>query len=45
MIREAISKAIETKEGQVVIVTSEGVNEEGVSVSKFKYEWSLKVKS
>ncbi|CAL2084463.1 DUF4442 domain-containing protein [Tenacibaculum sp. 190524A02b] len=45
LIREAISKAIETKEGQVVIVTSEGINEEGVSVSKFKYEWSLKVKS
>lgn len=45
LIREAIKKSIETGEGQTVIVTSEGINEEGVSVSKFKYEWSLKVKS
>ena len=44
-IKEAIKNAIETKEGQIVVVTSEGFNEEGVSVSKFEYEWSLKVKS
>ena len=45
LIREAIKKSIETGEGQTVIVTSEGINQEGVSVSQFKYEWSLKVKS
>ncbi|RLK00194.1 uncharacterized protein DUF4442 [Tenacibaculum discolor] len=44
LIRETIQKAIETGEGQTVIVTSEGFNEEGISVSKFEYEWSLKVK-
>lgn len=44
LIKEAIKKAIETGVGQTVIVTSEGVNEEGISVSKFKYEWSLKAK-
>ncbi|WP_408025498.1 DUF4442 domain-containing protein [Tenacibaculum sediminilitoris] len=45
LIRETIQKAIEKGEGQTVIVTSEGFNEEGVSVSKFEYEWSLKVKN
>ncbi len=45
IIKEAIRKAIETGEGQVVRVVSEGINEEGISVSKFSYEWSLKVKS
>ncbi|NVK09062.1 DUF4442 domain-containing protein [Tenacibaculum sp.] len=44
LIRETIQKAIDTREGQTVIVTSEGFNEEGISVSKFEYEWSLKVK-
>lgn len=45
LIREAIDKAIKTGEGQTVTVTSEGFNNDGVSVSKFQYEWSLKVKS
>ncbi len=44
LIRETIQKAIDTKEGQRVTVTSEGFDEEGASVSKFEYEWSLKVK-
>ncbi len=43
-IKEAIQKSVETGEGQTVLVTSEGINEEGVSVSKFEFEWSLKVK-
>jgi hypothetical protein len=45
LIRAAIQKSIETVEGQVVLMTSEGFNEEGVSVSKFEYEWSIKVKN
>jgi hypothetical protein len=44
LIRETIAKAIETGEGQTVILTSEGINEDGISVSQFQYEWSLKVK-
>ncbi|MCH3883047.1 MULTISPECIES: DUF4442 domain-containing protein [Tenacibaculum] len=44
-IQKAIQKSTETGEGQTVLVTSEGINEEGVSVSKFQYEWSLKVKN
>lgn len=44
-IKEAIQKSVDTGEGQTVIVTSEGINKEGVSVSKFEFEWSLKVKN
>lgn len=44
-IKEAIQRSVETGEGQTVLVTSEGINEEGISVSKFEFEWSLKVKS
>ncbi|WP_408032211.1 DUF4442 domain-containing protein [Tenacibaculum xiamenense] len=45
LIKEVIKRAVETGDGQTVLVTSEGINEEGVSVSKFEFEWSLKVKS
>ncbi|MDO6675886.1 DUF4442 domain-containing protein [Tenacibaculum sp. 1_MG-2023] len=45
LIRATIQKAIETGEGQTITVTSEGFNEEGISVSKFEYEWSLKAKN
>ncbi len=43
-INLAIKKAIDTKEGQVIVLNSKGINEQGVVVSEFKYEWSLKVK-
>lgn len=43
-IAKAIQKSVETGEGQTVLVTSEGINENGISVSKFQFEWSLKVK-
>jgi len=43
-IREAIDESIKTGEGQVVILTSEGKNEDGVVVSKFQFHWSLRVK-
>ena len=45
LIREAIQKSVKTGEGQTVVMTSEGFNKEGISVSKFEYEWSVKVKS
>ncbi|WP_272148716.1 DUF4442 domain-containing protein [Tenacibaculum aiptasiae] len=44
-IEKAIQKSVETGEGQTVLVTSEGINKEGISVSKFEFEWSLKVKN
>jgi hypothetical protein len=44
LIEAAIKKSAETGEGQVVTMKSIGYNTEGVSVSNFEFEWSLKVK-
>lgn len=44
-IKEAIDKAISTGEGQILIMIAEGFDEDNESVSKFEYEWSIKVKS
>ncbi|MFV0541557.1 MAG: DUF4442 domain-containing protein [Aestuariibaculum sp.] len=45
LIDKALSKTLETGEGQTVIMTSVGVNEDGVTVSTFNFEWSIKLKS
>ena len=45
LIDDAIKKAIETKEGQTIWMTSVGENKSGMIVSTFNFEWSLKVKS
>lgn len=39
-----LKKAIETGEGQTLWMQSVGVNEEGIVVSTFNFEWSVKVK-
>lgn len=44
LIDETLKKAIKTGEGQTVWMTSVGVNEDGVVVSTFNFEWSVKVK-
>lgn len=44
-IDESIAKAIETGEGQTVWLNSNGINTDGVQVSSFNFEWTLKVKS
>ena len=44
-IDEAVKKALETGEGQTFWMQSIGTNEEGVEVSTFNFEWSVKVKS
>ena len=44
LIDEAISKAIETGEGQTILLNSKGVNKEGIQVSDFNFEWSIKVR-
>ena len=44
-IKDAIEKSAVTKEGQVVNLVAEGVNSDGVLVSNFTFQWSLKVKS
>ncbi|QOD61884.1 DUF4442 domain-containing protein [Polaribacter haliotis] len=43
-IRSAIQESIKTGEGQLVVLTSEGKNEDGVVVSKFQFNWSVRVK-
>ena len=45
LVDDAIKKAIETREGQTFWMKSIGLNEEGVEVSTFNFEWSIKVKS
>jgi len=44
-IDEVIKKAIQTGEGQTLWMQSVGVNEDGIVVSTFNFQWSVKVKS
>ena len=44
-IDETIAKAIQTGEGQTVWLNANGVNTEGLQVSSFNFQWTLKVKS
>lgn len=43
-VKEAINNAIETGEGQSLILYAEGFDEAGDSVSNFEYEWGIKLK-
>ena len=44
-IDSAIVKALETGEGQTVWLNAVGKNTEGVEVSNFNFEWSIKLKN
>lgn len=44
-VDDAIAKSIETGEGQTVWMQSVGKNSDGVEVSTFNFEWTLKVKN
>jgi len=44
-VNDAITKAIETGEGQTVWLNANGINKDGIEVSNFNFEWTLKVKS
>ncbi|SHI80836.1 protein of unknown function [Arenibacter nanhaiticus] len=44
LVQEIVEKAAKTGEGQTLWMTSVGKNEEGVVVSTFNFEWTLKVK-
>ena len=44
LIDSAIKKAIITGEGQTIWMNSIGTNNEGVQVSSFNFEWTIKVK-
>lgn len=43
-IDDAIKNAIATGEGQTVWLNSVGINTDGVEVSNFNFEWTLKIK-
>ena len=43
-IDSALKKAIETGQGQTLILEAEGHDEAGDLVSKFSFEWTLKTK-
>ncbi|MBT8244887.1 MAG: DUF4442 domain-containing protein [Winogradskyella sp.] len=43
-IDEAIKKAIVSKQGQTVWLNAKGVNEDGIEVSNFNFEWTFKIK-
>ena len=44
-IKDTIYKAIETKEGQTIWLTSIGKNEKGEQVSEMQFEWTIKVRN
>ncbi|MFS4418657.1 DUF4442 domain-containing protein [Maribacter sp. 2307ULW6-5] len=44
LIKGALRKTIETGEGQTIWMRSVGTNEDGVVVSTFNFEWTVKLK-
>lgn len=44
-IATAVKETLKSGDGQKIILISEGKDESGDLVSKFEYEWSIKVKS
>ena len=44
-VSEALDKTIESGEGQTFWMKSVGINEEGLEVSVFEFEWTVKLKS
>ena len=45
LVNDALQNAINTGEGQTIWMQSVGKNKEGIEVSTFNFEWSVKVKS
>jgi hypothetical protein len=45
LIANALKKTIETGEGQTIWMKSIGVNQDGVVVSTFNFEWTVKLKT
>lgn len=44
LIDSALEQAIKTKQGQTITMQAVGKNTEGVTVSTFNFEWSIKLK-
>ncbi len=45
LLDEALSRTIETGEGQTILMKSVGINENNEQVSAYEFEWSVKLKS
>lgn len=45
LVADTIEKALVTKEGQTIWLTSTGKNEHGEQVSEMQFEWTIKVRS
>ena len=45
MVNEAISRTIKNGEGQTIWMKAIGTNTDGVEVSTFNFEWTIKLKS
>lgn len=45
LIKEAIQETIKTGEGQTVWMKSIGTNKQGVEVSTFNFEWTIRLKT
>lgn len=45
LLDEALSRTIETGEGQTILMKSVGINENGEQVSAYEFEWSVKLKT
>lgn len=43
-IMKKITEAIETRKGTTFWLKSEGINEQGIVVSNFNFEWTIKIK-
>ena len=44
LLREVIAKVIETDEGQTLWMTSLGIDTQGNQVSRFEFEWTIKLR-
>ncbi len=44
LISEALRKTIATGEGQTLWMKSSGINEDGIPVSEFHFQWTLRLK-
>ena len=45
LIKQAIENTIATGEGQTCWMTATGTNSDGVQVSEFQFEWTVKIKA
>ena len=45
LIKQAIQKTIETGAGQTCWMKAKGLNSEGIAVSVFEFEWTIKMKN